>query len=112
MAKKTPKIDYPDSISSKPKRKKTKPKKEITTILTEQVKNPLWISISTAAQLGGVNNKTIRRAVQAKKIRYKITGNRYFVDFSSIIRYLHKNTKLRNKARKYGLEQYIVKWRE
>ena len=117
MEEKTPKIDYPDKISSLPKKrkkykKKTKKKETPTTMLTKQVKNPLWISISMAAQLGGINNKTIRRAIQAKKIRYKITGNRYSVDIISIFRYLHKNKKLRNKLSQYGLGQYIDKWRE
>ena len=93
-------------------KKKTKKKETPTTMLTKQVKNPLWISISMAAQLGGINNKTIRRAIQAKKIRYKITGNRYSVDIISIFRYLHKNKKLRNKLSQYGLGQYIDKWRE
>jgi len=130
MKEKTPKIDYPDKISSKlrgegTKRKKAMPtgplrrsyseasrQEKITTVFTKQVKNPLWISISMAAQLGGINNKTIRRAIQAKKIRYKITGNRYFVDFNSIFRYLYKSKKLRNKLLEYGVGQYIIKWRE
>ncbi|MCK5211354.1 hypothetical protein KAJ89_01505 [Candidatus Parcubacteria bacterium] len=117
MIDKIPKIDYPDKISSLPKKrkkykKKTEKKETPATVLTKQVKNPLWISISMAAQLGGVNSKTIRRAIQAKKIRYKITGNRYFVDFISIFRYLHKSKKLSNKLREYGVGQYIIKWRE
>ena len=117
MEKKSPKIDYPDKISSLPKKrkkykKKAKKKETPAAILTKQVKNPLWISISMAGQLGGINNKTIRRAIQAKKIRYKITGNRYYVDFISIFRYLHKSAKLRNKLREYGLGQYVNKWRE
>ena len=117
MEKKNPQIHYPNKISSSPKKrkkykKKTDKKETPTTVLTKQVKNPLWISISMAAQLGGINNKTIRRAIQAKKIRYKITGNRYSVDLISILRYLHKSKKLRNKLREYGLGQYIIKWRE
>jgi hypothetical protein len=74
--------------------------------------NPLWVSVSEAAKLGGVQNKTIRRALQAKILRYKIIKNRYLIDFSSVIHFLLNKTKLKNKLNQHGIGQYIEKWKE
>ncbi len=80
--------------------------------ITNDVYKPIWVSISVAAQLGGVSDKTIRRAVFNKKIRFKIVNNRYLLDFRSFIRFLHTTTKLKNKLKENGLGQYITGWRE
>ena len=47
-----------------------------------EVKSPVWLSVSEAAKIGGVQTKTIRRAIQDNQIKYKIIGNRYLIDFS------------------------------
>jgi len=74
--------------------------------------NPVLLSVSEAAKIGGVNDKTIRRAIQAKKINYKIANNRYQIDLASLIKYLYTSTKLKNKLNAYGIGQYIEKWRK
>jgi len=79
--------------------------------LTKQVPNPLWLSVSEAAKLGGVKNKTIRRAIQSKTIKYIVVGNRYLIDFTSLIRYLYSKTKLKNKLNQFGVGQYIEEWK-
>jgi hypothetical protein len=79
-------------------------------VLLLNVKNPIWLSISEAAKIGGVQTKTIRRAIFSKIVKYKVDKNRYFVDFSSLIIFLHQKTKLKNKLNKYGLGQYVDKW--
>ncbi|MBU0897983.1 MAG: hypothetical protein ABIJ83_02445 [Patescibacteria group bacterium] len=78
---------------------------------SESLENILWLSISEAAILGGVQTKTIRRAIQSSIIKYKITNNRYEVDFASVLEYLHSKTKLKNKLDQFGLGQYVDKWR-
>ncbi|MEA3450142.1 MAG: hypothetical protein U9Q85_04195 [Patescibacteria group bacterium] len=80
--------------------------------IKNEVYKPLWVSISAAAQLGGVSNKTVRRAVSDKKIRFKIVNNRYLLDLRSFIRYLYANTKLKNKLNEKGIGQYITGWRD
>jgi len=70
----------------------------------------IWLSISEAAKIGGVQNKTIRRALKSE-LKFKIKGNRYFIDFSSLIIYLHRNKKLKNKLQEHGIGQYIREWR-
>lgn len=33
----------------------------------------LWLSVSESAKFGGVDSKTIRRAIKSKKIKYKVS---------------------------------------
>lgn len=81
-------------------------------MIRKTVLNPVWLSVSETAKIGGVRTKTIRRAIQDHRITYKIVKNRYFVDFASAIEFFHTNTKLRNKLNNKGVGQYIKKWRE
>ncbi len=81
-------------------------------ILKSKVLNPLWLSVSECAKIGGITTKTIRRAMQANKIRYKIINNRYLVDFPSVITYLFSKKKLKNKLNQQGLGQYIAEWKK
>jgi len=77
----------------------------------EIVKNPIWLSVSEAAKLGGIQTKTIRRAIQSKAVKYKVAGNRYSISLSSLLLYLNSKTKLKNKLNLYGLGQYIENWK-
>jgi len=76
------------------------------------ITNPIWLSVSEAAKIGGVQTKTIRRAIQSKTIRYKIIGNRYLIEISSVINFLHTTKKLKNKLNEHGIGQYIEKWKD
>jgi len=79
---------------------------------TKEVSSPIWVSVSEAASLGGVQSKTIRRAIQSDPtLLYKIIKNRYHIEFGSLLAYLHKNTKLQNKLKNFGLGQYVTTWR-
>lgn len=78
---------------------------------TKEVKYPIWVSVSEAADLGGVQGKTIRRAIKSDpNLLYKIVKNRYQIEFGSLLVFLHKNTKLKNKLKEFGLGQYINEW--
>ena len=81
-------------------------------ILKNPVANPVMLSISEAAKLGGVNTKTIRRAIQSGKIKYTIYKNRYQIEFKPLIVFLNTNTKLKNKLNFNGIGQYIKEWRD
>ncbi|MDP2709141.1 MAG: hypothetical protein Q8O93_03785 [bacterium] len=76
-----------------------------------EIKSPLWLSVSEAAKLGGVQTKTIRRAIQFNNVKYKIISNRYSIDLLSLIAFLHTKTKLKNKFHQLGLGQYVDKWK-
>lgn len=94
-----------------PKTKKRKKKKD-RPILQNQVLNPIWISVSEAAKLCGVSTKTIRRAIQANAIPYKIIKNRYVLDLRQLILFALASVALKNKLNSHGLGQYIEKWHE
>lgn len=91
--------------------KKKKSRKHITEtniiLSSENISNPIWLSVSEAAKISGVNQKTIRRAIQAKQINYKIQKDRYLLNLNAVIQYMCSNTKLKNKFNQYGLGQYI-----
>jgi len=72
--------------------------------------NLIWLSVSEAAKVGGVQTKTIRRAIK-KELKFKVKGNRYFINLTSLIIYLHRNTKLQNKLKEHGIGQYIKEWK-
>lgn len=79
----------------------------------KEVEFPIWVSVSEAADLGGVQGKTIRRAIKTDtNLRYKIIKNRYHIEFGSLLTFLHKNTKLKNKLISFGLGQYVDSWKE
>lgn len=73
----------------------------------------IWLSVSEAADLGGVGSKTIRRALKESNILvYKIVKDRYKIEFSSLIKFLHTSTKLQNKLKDFGLGQYVETWKK
>jgi hypothetical protein len=77
----------------------------------KEVLFPIWLTISESAKFSGVNNKTIRRAILGKTIKYKVVKNRYLVELGSVLNYLQTNKKLLNKLNYNGLGQYVEKWR-
>jgi len=75
---------------------------------SKNIANPIWVSVSEAASLGGVSSKTIRRAIKNEEdFLFRIIKNRYQIELSSLINFLHKNTKLRNKLENNGLGQLV-----
>ncbi|MFA4833830.1 MAG: helix-turn-helix domain-containing protein [Patescibacteria group bacterium] len=83
---------------------------EYLPLLEKSIKNSLWLSVSEAAKLGGVQTKTIRRAIKSNHLRYKVIGNRYLINLESLIAFSYTKRKLKNKLNEYGLGQYIEKW--
>lgn len=73
---------------------------------------PLWLSVTETSKVCGVNKKTIRRAIQAKALKYKVTNNRYHIEFGSVMHYLNETKKLKNKLDVFGIGQYVDKWRK
>lgn len=76
--------------------------------LDKEISTPLWFSVSSSAKIGGVDPKTIRRALKSDSgLKYKIAKDRYKIELGSLLSFLSKNTKLRNKLNKNGLGQYF-----
>ena len=74
----------------------------------KEIASPLWFSVSSSAKIGGVDPKTIRRALKSDTdMKYKIVKDRYKIELGSLLSVLNKKTKLKNKLKKNGLGQYL-----
>lgn len=74
-------------------------------------KEIIRVSISEAARLFGVNSQTIRRAIKDQELTYVIVAGRYKVNFESLVKWSQRKTTVRNKSEKYGIGQYVDKWK-
>lgn len=72
---------------------------------------PIWLSVSEAAKLAGVQTKTIRRGLDSGILKYQVLNNRYRINFTTLVAWILQNIKLRNKFNKAGLGQYVDKWK-
>jgi hypothetical protein len=72
--------------------------------------NPIWLSLREAAKLGGIEKKTVKRALRMGTIKYRVIENRYQVDLKSLFLFLFSKKKLWNKMNERGIGQYIEKW--
>lgn len=77
----------------------------------KETKPPLRVTISQAANLLGVNEKTIRRAIADGKIFYIVVRGVYKINFESLIKWSQSSTKIKNKMEKDGIGQYVEKWK-
>ena len=77
-----------------------------------KIDKQIWLSVSEASKFAGVESKTIRRGIKSKKIRFKVSGNRYAIRLSSLIEFSHSNAKLRNKFYSQGLGQYVESFKK
>lgn len=75
--------------------------------INPQKEREVFLSVSESAKLIGVDPKTIRRAIKARKIKYKISNNRYAIKFPSLINFARSSVKIRNKFYTQGIGKYI-----
>ncbi|MEK7623599.1 MAG: helix-turn-helix domain-containing protein [Patescibacteria group bacterium] len=76
-----------------------------------QEKEIIRVSISEAARLFGVNAQTIRRAIKNQEITYVVVAGRYKINFVSLVKWSQTKTTIKNKSQKFGIGQYVDKWR-
>jgi uncharacterized protein with von Willebrand factor type A (vWA) domain len=79
--------------------------------LTFEPANPIWLTMAEAAKLGGIQKRTIKRAIRAKAIKFRIVESRYQVDLRSTLLYFFSKKKLWNKLQESGIGQYVEKWK-
>jgi hypothetical protein len=95
-----------------PKNKITKRERIESSFLMLEPANPIWLTMAETAKLGGVQKKTIKRALRAGYLKYRIIESRYQVDLRSALLYFYSKKKLWNKLKEDGIGQYVKKWRE
>lgn len=72
---------------------------------------PLRISISQAAALFGISERTLRTAIRKGEVHYIIVRNRYKLSFDSLLSWSQKSTRRRNRRDGSGIGRYVVTWR-
>lgn len=70
-------------------------------------KQPIRVSPSQAANLFGVSEKTIRRAIKDGELRYVVVRNVYKINFDSLLKWSQSRVKVRNKFNNDGIGQYL-----
>ena len=69
------------------------------------------LSISEAARLFGIHEKTIRRAIKNEEIKYIVVRGRYRLNFENLLLWSQRKTTVKNKMNKQGIGQFVEKWK-
>ncbi len=69
------------------------------------------VSPSQAAQLFGVNERSIRRALKNSELRYIIVQGRYKINFEDLVRWSQHLPSREQKRDADGIGQFVEKWR-
>lgn len=69
------------------------------------------LSVSEAARMFGVSQRTIRRAVTEGRITYVVVQGRYKLNFESVLKWSQETTTVRNKRDRQGIGQYVNQWK-
>jgi hypothetical protein len=77
----------------------------------EKKSKEIFLSVSEASKLAGLESKTIRRAIKTRKLKYRVVNNRYAIKLPSLINFCHSSTKLRNKFYSQGMGQYLKEFK-
>ncbi|MBD3281692.1 helix-turn-helix domain-containing protein [Candidatus Uhrbacteria bacterium] len=79
--------------------------------LVKKTDLPIRLYVSEAAKLFGVSDRTIRRAISRREIRYIIVRNRYQIHFESMLNWSQQKPRLQKKRDQIGLGQWVQKWK-
>tara|TARA_B100001964_G_C14245970_1_gene607388 strand:- start:42 stop:308 length:267 start_codon:yes stop_codon:yes gene_type:complete len=80
-----------------------------TTTVPEQT--IIRVSVSEAARLFGISQQTVRRALKNNAISFIVIGNRYKIDFASLVTWSQSKITVKNKMNGNGIGQFVAKWR-
>ena len=73
--------------------------------------NIIRLSPSQAAQLFGVNERSIRRAIAKKELRYIVVQGRYKINFEDLVKWSQRMPARIEKRDEQGIGQYVEKWK-
>ena len=75
------------------------------------MKPVIRLSVSEAAKMFGISQRTVRRAIQSGEVTYVVVQGRYKINFESLLRWSQRTTTVKNKRDNQGIGQYVDKWR-
>lgn len=70
-------------------------------------KQPIRITPSQAANLFGVSEKTVRRAIKDGDLLYIVVRGVYKINFDSLLKWSQAKVKVKNKFNNDGIGQYL-----
>lgn len=86
-------------------------KKMDQSLRAERADSPaVRVSVSEAAKLFGVHQRTIRRAISEGAVRYIVVRGRYKIHFGSLVAWSQRTTTVRNKRDEKGIGQWVERW--
>jgi excisionase family DNA binding protein len=75
------------------------------------IKPIIRLSVSEAAKMFGVSQRTIRRAIKGQEVTYVVVQGRYKINFESLLRWSQRTTTVKNKRDQEGIGQYVDQWK-
>ncbi|HWQ99648.1 MAG TPA: helix-turn-helix domain-containing protein [Candidatus Methylomirabilis sp.] len=79
--------------------------------MAETQRDAFRVTLSEAARLFGIHEKTLRRALKRGDIRYVVVRGRYRLHFESLMAWSQKTATVRNKRDSRGIGQWVDRWR-
>ena len=70
-------------------------------------KQPIRITPSQAANLFGISEKTVRRAIKDGDLLYIVVRGVYKINFDSLLKWSQIRIKVKNKFNNNGIGQYL-----
>jgi excisionase family DNA binding protein len=71
---------------------------------------PLRLSVSEAARLLGLSDKTIREALKSHEIKYIVIKGRYKINFESLLAWTQQTARRQNKLSRQGIGRFVKEW--
>ncbi|MEW6610093.1 MAG: helix-turn-helix domain-containing protein [Patescibacteria group bacterium] len=68
------------------------------------------VSVSEAAKLFGLSDKTIRTALKNKEIKFIVIKGRYKINFESLLAWTQSSSRRQNKLQRHGIGKYVKQW--
>lgn len=75
------------------------------------INNIIRLSVSEAARMFGVSQRTVRRAIANQEVTYVVVQGRYKINFESLLKWSQSTTTVRNKRDKTGIGQFVAQWK-
>lgn len=69
------------------------------------------LSVSEAARMFGISQRTIRRALADGLITYVVVQGRYKLNFESVLKWSQETTTVRHKRDRQGIGQFVAQWK-
>jgi excisionase family DNA binding protein len=74
--------------------------------------NKILLSVSEAAKLFGINQRTVRRAIAARTLKSKITNSRYQISLQDLLKWSEDNNLIKKKRDTLGIGQFVSAWKK